>query len=228
MMFLFCPSFQGGYGQGCGFFLLMGWLGMVVADLRKLDAAGLHEGDKGNVLLDGVYPVLIDHLDLFVKSLNTSCMACLTYGAYRINTNNMSYTKRVFMHRHYSYPVEKEVSIESLGSKIKQLRQEKGWPQDELAFHARIDGWQISRYENDKVTPSVEVVVKLAKAFDVSVDHLLFDNAPKRPLYEPASKLTEKIMHLEDMSEEDEASLLHILKAIETKNKLMSLMKEIQ
>lgn len=71
------------------------------------------------------------------------------------------------------------------------------------------------------------MLVKLAKAFDVSVDHLLFDNAPKRPLYESASKLTEKIMHLEDMSEEDEASLLHVLNAIEAKNKLKSLMKEI-
>ena len=116
----------------------------------------------------------------------------------------------------------------SLGNKIKQLRQEKNWSQDELAYHASIDGRQISRYENDKVTPSVEVVVKQAKAFDVSVDHLLFDNAPKRPLYEPANKLTEKIMHLENMSEEDEASLLHVLGAIEAKNKLKSLMNEIQ
>ena len=116
----------------------------------------------------------------------------------------------------------------SLGNKIKQLRQEKSWSQDELAFHASIDGRQISRYENDKVTPSVDVVIKLAKAFDVSVDHLLIDDAPRRPLLEPASKLTEKIMHLENMSEEDEASLLHVLSAIEAKNKLKSLMREIQ
>ena len=140
----------------------------------------------------------------------------------------MGYTKGVLINRHYGYPVSKEVSIMSLGNKIKQLRQEKSWSQDELAYHASIDGRQISRYENDKVTPSVEVVVKLAKAFDVSVDHLLFDNAPKRPLYEPANKLTEKIMHLENMSEEDEASLLHVLGAIEAKNKLKSLMNEIQ
>ena len=77
----------------------------------------------------------------------------------------------------------------SLGNKIKQLRQEKSWSQDELAYHAKLDGRQISRYENDKVTPSVEVVVKLAKAFDVSVDHLLFDDAPRCHLHEPASKL---------------------------------------
>ncbi len=140
----------------------------------------------------------------------------------------MAYTKEVLINRHYGYSVKKEVSIMSLGNKVKQLRQEKGWSQDELAFHASIDGRQISRYENDKVTPSVDVVIKLAKAFDVSVDHLLIDDAPKRPLHEPFSKLTEKIMHLENMSEEDETSLLHVLNAIEAKNKLKSLMREIQ
>ena len=116
----------------------------------------------------------------------------------------------------------------SLGKKIKLLRQEKNWSQDELAFHAQIDGRQISRYENDKVTPSVEVVVKLAKAFEVSVDHLLLDDAPKRPIYEPVNKLTEKIMHLERLSAEDEASLLHVVSAIEAKNKLKALMEEIK
>lgn len=116
----------------------------------------------------------------------------------------------------------------SLGHKIKQLRQEKGWSQDELAFNAAIDGRQISRYENDKVTPSVEVVVKLAKAFDVRVDHLLFDDAPKRPLQEPTGKLAEKVMHLENLSDEDEASLLHVLIAIEAKNKFKTMMENIK
>ncbi|MBU4357619.1 MAG: helix-turn-helix domain-containing protein [Proteobacteria bacterium] len=56
----------------------------------------------------------------------------------------------------------------SLGSKIKQLRQEKSWSPDELAFHAQIDGRQISRYENDKVTPSVEVASRADQASQVN------------------------------------------------------------
>ena len=63
------------------------------------------------------------------------------------------------------YSERQEVYAMSLGKKIKLLRQEKNWSQDELAFHAQIDGRQISRYENNKVTPSVELVVKLAKDF---------------------------------------------------------------
>lgn len=34
---------------------------VVTADLFQLDAAGLHEGNKINALLDGIYFVLTDH-----------------------------------------------------------------------------------------------------------------------------------------------------------------------
>ena len=36
----------------------------------------------------------------------------------------------------------------SLGEKLKALRRGKGWSQDEFAYHAQIDGRQVSRYEN--------------------------------------------------------------------------------
>ena len=55
----------------------------------------------------------------------------------------------------------------SLGEKLKQLRKEKSWSQDEFAQQGQIDGRQVSRYENDRVVPSLEVIVKIAKAFDV-------------------------------------------------------------
>jgi plasmid maintenance system antidote protein VapI len=44
-------------------------------------------------------------------------------------------------------------------------------------YGASIDGRQICRYASDKVTLSIEVVVKSAKSCNVSVDHLLFENA---------------------------------------------------
>lgn len=50
----------------------------------------------------------------------------------------------------------------------------------------------------------------------------------KWPLHEPVNKLTEKILHLERSSEEDEASLLHVVSAIEAKNRLKALMEEIK
>lgn len=116
----------------------------------------------------------------------------------------------------------------SFGEKLKQLRQEKGWSQDELAFHANIDGRQVSRYENDRVTPSIEVAVKIAKAFDVSLDYLLLDNSPRKPLRTVTSKLSERLLSLDSLSEEDEKSLLHFLDAIDAKNKFKAVLAEIR
>jgi transcriptional regulator with XRE-family HTH domain len=109
----------------------------------------------------------------------------------------------------------------SLGKKLKELRKEKGWSQDEFAYNAQIDGRQVSRYENDRVMPSIEVIIKMAKAYNVSIDYLLLDGVPRRSLEAAqVSKLSERIARLGPVSEDDERSLLHLIDAIEAKNKL--------
>ena len=115
----------------------------------------------------------------------------------------------------------------SFGAKLKLLRKEKGWSQDELAHHAQIDGRQISRYENDRVVPSVEVIIKVAQAFDVSIDFLLLDKATRRTLNAPQSKLVQRILEMGPLSGDDEKSLLHMLEAIEAKNKLKALAAKV-
>ena len=111
----------------------------------------------------------------------------------------------------------------SLGKKIKELRKEKGWSQDEFAYHAQIDGRQVSRYENDRVMPSVEVVIKMAKAFNVSLDYLLLDSVSRRPLEPVNTRLAERVLALKDLSDDDERSLLHLVDAIEAKNRFKAL-----
>ncbi len=66
----------------------------------------------------------------------------------------------------------------ALGERIKILRKEHGWSQADLATRLNADAGQISRYENGKITPSVEAVLRLADIFDVSCDYLLLDDAP--------------------------------------------------
>ena len=124
-----------------------------------------------------------------------------------------------------AYP--EEVADVSLGEKLKTLRRERGWAQDEFAYHAQIDGRQVSRYENDRVMPSLEVVVKMAKAYNVSLDFLLVEDVPRRPLDLHLSKLAERVLNLGALSDEDERSLLHFLDSIEAKNKLKSLAAEV-
>jgi transcriptional regulator with XRE-family HTH domain len=116
----------------------------------------------------------------------------------------------------------------SLGEKLKQLRKEKGWSQDELAYHAQIDGRQVSRYENDRVMPSVDVIVKVAKAYDVSIDYLLLDDVPRRPARPPSGKLAERVLTIAPLSEEDENSILNLLDAIEARQKLKELAASVR
>jgi len=65
-----------------------------------------------------------------------------------------------------------------------QDRREKGWSQDDLADKVGSAGaHQVSRWENGKTLPSTDTIVKLAECFEVSIDHLLIDDAPRRPLH---------------------------------------------
>ena len=44
---------------------------------------------------------------------------------------------------------------------------------------------KISRYENGRITPSADVIIRLSEVFDVTTDYLLLDDAPKRPQRTP-------------------------------------------
>ena len=61
----------------------------------------------------------------------------------------------------------------TIGERITQLRKAKNWSQDELAKQVNSSRVMIGKYERADNSPSIEVIVKLANAFDVSVDFLL-------------------------------------------------------
>lgn len=111
----------------------------------------------------------------------------------------------------------------SFGEKLKALRKEKGWSQEDLARKVGGDGRQISRYENGHIMPSAEVLAKIAETFDVSLDYLLFDNVHRRPLHLQDYGILEKIAELQSLSEKDRDSLHHIINAMVIKNQFRDL-----
>lgn len=61
----------------------------------------------------------------------------------------------------------------NIGSKITELRKLKGWSQAELAEAVNASRDIIGKYERNDNLPSIEMALKLAQVFDVSVDFLL-------------------------------------------------------
>lgn len=59
-----------------------------------------------------------------------------------------------------------------VGENVRELREAKGWSQQELADKCGIAREHVSRIENGHMLPSVEVLFAMADAFGVSVDFL--------------------------------------------------------
>ena len=60
-----------------------------------------------------------------------------------------------------------------LSKKIYELRTSFNWTQVQLAQKLGITKQTVSNWENDNIQPSIDMLVKLSKIFNVSADYLL-------------------------------------------------------
>ncbi len=60
-----------------------------------------------------------------------------------------------------------------LSKKIYELRMSFGWTQVQLAQKLGITKQTVSNWENDNIQPSIDMLVKISKVFNVSTDYLL-------------------------------------------------------
>ena len=114
-----------------------------------------------------------------------------------------------------------------LGERVKELRKEHGWSQGELAERVGTDARQISRYENGRITPSLDVVARLAEVLNVSLDYLVIEGVERRPLHIADHGLGERLGALGELSDEDRASLLNVLDTLVAKSRLKALAGDI-
>ena len=59
------------------------------------------------------------------------------------------------------------------GDRLKKIRQQRGFTQEQLADKSHIARAMVARYETNRQQPTLEVVVKIADSLDISVDYLL-------------------------------------------------------
>ena len=60
-----------------------------------------------------------------------------------------------------------------LSKKISELRLSFGWTQVQLAQKLGITKQTVSNWENDNIQPSIDMLVKISKLFNVTTDYLL-------------------------------------------------------
>ena len=60
-----------------------------------------------------------------------------------------------------------------LSEKIYELRIAFGWTQVQLAQKLNITKQTVSNWENDNIQPSIDMLIKLSKVFNVSTDYML-------------------------------------------------------
>lgn len=67
-----------------------------------------------------------------------------------------------------------------LGTRIQELRGAFGWSQVELAKRLGVAKQTVSNWENENIQPSIEMLVRLARQFNVTTDYLLgLENIPR-------------------------------------------------
>jgi transcriptional regulator with XRE-family HTH domain len=67
-----------------------------------------------------------------------------------------------------------------LGQRICKIRVSFGWSQVDLAKRLSVAKQTVSNWENENIQPSIEMLVRLSKIFNVSTDYLLgLDEIPR-------------------------------------------------
>jgi len=98
-------------------------------------------------------------------------------------------------------------------NKLKVLRKTNGWSQGQLAKKIGADLQRISKYERGVIWPTMEIMVRLAKVFDVSVDYLIRDkeNATISKIKNPI--LRNQIEEVNNLPEKDMETVVSFLDA---------------
>ena len=113
-----------------------------------------------------------------------------------------------------------------LGKRIKALRKKQRMTQREFAGIVGITFGQLNKYESGLNNPAPDILVKMAKSLDTSLDTLMTGYQPGDiPLSN--SRLIERLKELESIDPEDQETAIKLLDAIIIKNRAAGLLSPI-
>lgn len=91
----------------------------------------------------------------------------------------------------------------NIGERLIQLRKQLNLSQDDLAKKIGVSRTIIGNYERNTNTPSIEVLVKIAKTFNVTIDYLIGEG-------ELSSYDKEVMKRIEDIDKLDKSTKEHL------------------
>lgn len=94
-----------------------------------------------------------------------------------------------------------------IGSKIIILRKQYKFSQSELAKKIGSSRTMVGNYERNENTPSVDVILKIAKVFNVSVDYLLGEGV----LSQYDKKILKRINDIEKLDDDAKNKLFFVI-----------------
>ncbi len=100
------------------------------------------------------------------------------------------------------------LNLEIIGRKIANLRKQKDMKQNELADALFVTHQAVSKWENGKSLPTVDILYEITRLFDVTIDYLLDDTEIKENDYEallrnsPRETVITKFLQKDDLGNE--------------------------
>lgn len=94
--------------------------------------------------------------------------ACYNYNIY--NLQGRDYMRQKTCESSWNFPMA-----------LKELREDKGYIQEQLAGALHVTKATISHYELGTSTPNIDLMIQMADIFDVSLDYLMGRTTAKIP-----------------------------------------------
>jgi len=111
-----------------------------------------------------------------------------------------------------------------LGERIKRLRQERGWSQMQISKKLNVHQKQISGYERGIHAPSIELLMRMAELFNVSLDYIAFDDREDKHRIQLADReLMQTVKEIDDLPEEDRMTIKAVLNTFIIKHRFQRL-----
>ena len=107
--------------------------------------------------------------------------------------------------------------------KLRELRTKKGWSQGQLGQKIGADLQRISKYERGVMWPTMDLMVRIAKAFDVTVDFLIRDDKNAAVGKIKNQDLLNQLEQINNLPDEDQKTVVSFLDAFIKRRKFEEL-----